>query len=234
MPRKLNPAYMRRVMAQDELRGMEAVYLTGLAFNVSTTDERLLAQSKCIGTTSKGGVMVQIQTGYHGWTKEGTLYCNKCWASLVGIPREIMRRNWCETCSAPLYPDDDAWLDMRGFDLYRELVKLYMAIAVRKYLQSIMGCEHLLPNGRMREGYHKDHIYSVRDGFENDIPAFTISAPPNLRMIEGKPNLSKGRKSACTLEEVLAGYNAFLQVNPEWPEVADKSYLRQETFVCEP
>ena len=162
MPRsKLNPDYVRRIMAQDELRGMEVVYLTGYIFNVSTTDERLPAKSKSIGTTSKGGVMVQIQTDYHGWTKEGRLYCRKCWASLGNVPREVMRRNWCETCNVKLYPDDDTWLDMRGFELYRELAKLHMGLAVRKYLQFIGGCEHLSPNGRMREGYH---IISTRFG----------------------------------------------------------------------
>ncbi len=53
-------------------------------------------------------------------------------------------------------------------------------------------------------------------------------------MIDGKPNLSKGRKSDCTLEEMLAKYDTFLQVHPEWPDVAEQFYLRQETSVCEP
>ncbi len=235
MPRKLNPDYLRRVMAQDELRGMEVVYLTGYIFNVSTTDERLPAKGKCIGTTSKGGQLLQIQTDYHGWTKEGKLYCRKCWASLGTVPREIMRRNWCETCNAKLYSEEDTWLDMRGFELYRDWVTRYMRIAVHKYLQCIEGCEHLLPNGWcMQEDYHKDHIYSVRDGFENDIPPSVVSAPPNLRMIHGKPNLLKGRKSDRTLEEMLAKYNAFLQVHPEWPEMTQQFYSRQETFICEP
>jgi hypothetical protein len=234
MPPKLNPDYVRRIMAKDELRGMEVVYLTGYIFNVSTRDERLPAESKCVGTTSGGGCLLQIKTDYRGWTKEGKLYCRRCWASLVGTPREIMHRNWCESCTTNLYPEDDTWLDMRGFELYRELVTRFMGLAVRRYLQFIEGCEHLLPNGRMRQGYHKDHIYSVRDAFENDISPFVVSSPPNIRMIEGKPNISKGRKSTCTLEEMLAKYDAFLQVNPEWPAVTEQSYLYQETFVCDP
>ena len=66
---------------------------------------------------------------------------------------------------------------MRGFELYRELVTRYMGLAVRKYRQLMESCEHLLPDGRMRQGYHKDHIFSVRDGFENDIAPFVVSAP---------------------------------------------------------
>ena len=195
MPRKLNPVYIRRIMAKDVLRGMEVVYLTGYIFNVATTDERLPSQCKCIGINKSGGQLLQIQTDYHGWTTEGKLYCRKCWACLVGMPRDIIRRNWCEGCNAKLYPDDDVWLDSRGFELYRYAVKLYMGLAVRNYLQFIEGRRHVLPNGFMQEGYHKDHIYSVRDGFENDISPLVISAPPNIRTIEGKPNLSKGRKS---------------------------------------
>ena len=48
MSRKLNPDYMRRIMARDVLRGMEVVYLTGHIFNVSTRDERQPAESICI------------------------------------------------------------------------------------------------------------------------------------------------------------------------------------------
>ena len=133
-------------MARDVLRGMEVVYLTGHIFNVSTRDERQPAESICIDATSRS-CLLQIKDDYRGWTKEGKLYCRRCWAALVGIPREIMRRNWCESCSAKLYPEDDSWLDMRGFELYRELVTRYMGLAVRKYRQLMEGCEHLLPDG---------------------------------------------------------------------------------------
>jgi hypothetical protein len=234
MPRKLNPDHIRRIIAQNELRGMEAVYLTGYLFNVAKRDERLPAKSKRIGTNKSGGILIMEMSDYHGWTKAGILYCRRCWAAFAGIPRDVIRRNWCETCNAELYPNDDIWLDMRGFELYRELATLYMGLAVRKYLQSIEGCECFLPNGRIREGFHKDHIYSVRDAFENDVSPFVVSAPSNLRMIDGKPNLSKGRKSDCTLEAMLAMYDAFLQAHPEWPEGAKNFYLRQETFACEP
>ena len=99
--------------------------------------------------------MIREQTDYHGWTKEGKLYCRRCWASLAGTPREQMRRNWCEGCNAELYPDDDAWLDMRGFELFRELVKLYMGLAVRKIRNSSRGantCSQRTYAGRLPQG----------------------------------------------------------------------------------
>ena len=50
MPLILKPDYMYRTMAKDDLRGMEAVYLTGYIFNVATRDERVPVKCKCIGT----------------------------------------------------------------------------------------------------------------------------------------------------------------------------------------
>jgi hypothetical protein len=123
-------------------------------------------------------------------------------------------------------------LDARGFELYRDWVKQFTTLATRKYLQFVEGAEHFLPNERMREGYHKDHIFSVRDGFENDVPEHVISCPPNICMIQGKSNLAKGRKSNCTLGELLAKYDAFLQKTPEWPEVITRLYEQQQTFIC--
>ena len=230
MPHKLNPDYIRQIIAKDELRGEEVLYLTNFLFNVSMSNDSLMVDGKWVDSTAADRHS-QDRFNYRGWTKIGKLYCRKCWASLIGVPREIIRRNWCESCSGQLYPEDDAWLDKRGFELYREQVTQFMGLAVRKGPQLMEGRENLSPNGRTREGYHKDHIYSVRDAFENGIPPFVVSAPPNIRMIEGKPNLSKGRKSDCTLEEMLAKYDAFLQVHPEWPGTAQQFYLRQETWV---
>ena len=224
---------MRRIMAKEELRGMEAVFLVGLTFNVAIHNDSLLVDGKWVDSTAAERHW-QDRLNYRGWAKEGKLYCRKCWGALVGVPREIIGRNWCDTCSLQLYPEDDAWLDRIGFELYREQATRYMGLAVRKCRQLVEGCEHLLPNGRMRQGYHKDHIYSVRDGFENDVPPFVVSSPPNIRMIGGKPNLSKGRKSACTLEEMLGGYSSFLEVYPEWPQLAEQFDMQQLTLIWNP
>ncbi len=54
-----------------------------------------------------------------------------------------------------------------------------------------------------RSTFHVDHIYSVLDGFRNEIAPSIISHPCNLRILEAKKNSSKGRKSEITLEELL-------------------------------
>ena len=51
--------------------------------------------------------------------------------------------------------------------------------------------------------FHVDHIYSVLDGFKNEIAPAIISHPANLRILEAKKNTSKGPKSEITLQELL-------------------------------
>ncbi len=53
-----------------------------------------------------------------------------------------------------------------------------------------------------RQTFHVDHIYSVLDGFKNEVPPSIISHPKNLRILEAKKNSSKGPKSELSLEEL--------------------------------
>ena len=57
--------------------------------------------------------------------------------------------------------------------------------------------------------YHVDHIYSVIDGFLNNIDPKIISSPINLRVISQQENLLKGSKSDILLEDLLKKYNDF-------------------------
>lgn len=58
-----------------------------------------------------------------------------------------------------------------------------------------------------RQTFHVDHIYSVLDGFKNEVPPSIISHPCNLRILEAKKNSSKGRNSEITLEELYEKIN---------------------------
>ena len=231
MPRKLNPVYIRRIMAKDVLRGMEVVYLTGYIFNVATTDERLPSQCKCIGINKSGGQLLQIQTDYHGWTTEGKLYCRKCWACLVGMPRDIIRRNWCEGCNAKLYPDDDVWLDSKDSSYTGTRLSYTWGLPFATICNSSRVADTCCPTASCRKAITR--IISTR--FETVLRTTSHRLSSRLRRtfarLRASPTYRKGT-SACTLEEMLAKYDAFLQTNPEWPEVAEQFYLRQETFIC--
>ena len=56
--------------------------------------------------------------------------------------------------------------------------------------------------------YHLDHIYSVFDGFFNQIPYNVIAHWTNLRVIPAKDNFEKLSKSHVTKEELFRKYYA--------------------------
>jgi hypothetical protein len=59
---------------------------------------------------------------------------------------------------------------------------------------------------RERTGYHLDHIYSIRQGFIDDVKPEIIGSICNLRMITSKENISKYTKCDISLEELLEVY----------------------------
>jgi hypothetical protein len=64
------------------------------------------------------------------------------------------------------------------------------------------------PNNLQRSNQlHLDHIYSISEGFKNNIPAEVIGHWTNLRLIPKIENSSKGAKCHKTLEELFEDYN---------------------------
>jgi hypothetical protein len=62
------------------------------------------------------------------------------------------------------------------------------------------------PNGLKEldsKRYHIDHIYSISDGYLNDIDPKIIASVANLRVIDSLENLKKGKRSDITLESLL-------------------------------
>jgi hypothetical protein len=56
--------------------------------------------------------------------------------------------------------------------------------------------------------FHIDHIYSISDGFINNIDYRIIASHHNLRVITKDENLKKGSKSDITSDELLKRYNS--------------------------
>jgi hypothetical protein len=84
--------------------------------------------------------------------------------------------------------------------------KRYYEILVRKYTekQNIK----LLKNNVLRgpvenNGYHLDHIYSISEGFKNNIPIHIIADINNLRFIPARENQSKNYKCHITIDEII-------------------------------
>jgi len=80
--------------------------------------------------------------------------------------------------------------DLEKYNTYRETINSLTRRIYYKYKS------YINPNNYRRgKHYHLDHIYSVIDGFENDIPVEIISNPNNLRLIPAKENLNKNGNS---------------------------------------
>ena len=58
-------------------------------------------------------------------------------------------------------------------------------------------------------GISRDHLYSISDGWKNNIPAHVIRHPANCELMPHKQNQSKHRKSKITIEELYERINAF-------------------------
>ena len=63
---------------------------------------------------------------------------------------------------------------------------------------------------RAYEKYHLDHIYSISEGFKNNINPKIIANPYNLQMLWWKDNICKNGTSDVTKEELTKGYSVFL------------------------
>ena len=59
---------------------------------------------------------------------------------------------------------------------------------------------------RSKYKYHLDHIYSIMDGFRNNIQPKVLCNPNNLQMMWWRDNISKQDKSEYTKQELYLGY----------------------------
>jgi len=94
--------------------------------------------------------------------------------------------------------------DIEKFEKYSKKIRYSVRTTFRKY-------SDLIDPGNLKntdkENYHIDHIYSIYDGFKNNIDPNIISSYINLKVIKKSENLSKGKRSEMTKEELLERYS---------------------------
>ena len=66
--------------------------------------------------------------------------------------------------------------------------------------------EILDPDNLRGKDWHIDHIYSVTDGFLNDVPINVISDVTNLRLISSTENYKKTKNSHKSLAELYEDF----------------------------
>ncbi len=88
---------------------------------------------------------------------------------------------------------------------YKEGYELYHYLVWRETNKNYKNNIKILnPNNLKRNRKtHLDHIYSIHDGFMNNVPVFVISSIYNLRLISSSKNISKGKKSDINIDELF-------------------------------
>ena len=76
---------------------------------------------------------------------------------------------------------------------------------MRKYTVEFIREQLNLP--RERNKYHLDHVYSIMDGFRNNVSVEIIAHPNNLQMLTEHDNIMKRDISDMLLEELYNTYN---------------------------
>jgi len=88
------------------------------------------------------------------------------------------------------------------FDRYYADVRNLSDRNYKKHKSIINPCNF----SRGRTSYHLDHIFSIKDGFENSVPVNVISHYTNLQIMKYDENIAKGGLSDKTLIELFENY----------------------------
>jgi len=85
------------------------------------------------------------------------------------------------------------------YTIYSSLVRTFTERTIKKHGDKI----HNLEKRGLENGYDLDHIFSIYDGFLNDIDPLIISHWKNLRVVKSIENRKKREKSKISLQELL-------------------------------
>jgi len=70
--------------------------------------------------------------------------------------------------------------------------------------QPLYTLKNIEKRGHANKGkYHLDHKFSIKEGFNKNIPIHIIGNIKNLEMVLGRNNISKGKKCSTTINEIL-------------------------------
>tara|TARA_S200002703_G_scaffold149892_1_gene147846 strand:+ start:1509 stop:2345 length:837 start_codon:yes stop_codon:yes gene_type:complete len=97
-----------------------------------------------------------------------------------------------------------------------EFIKYKNKVSVLTKHQPLDKLDNIEKRGNLgynEDAYHIDHIYSVYDGFLNDVDPSIIASFPNLQCIPARENISKRHRSAITLNELFNRYEKWVKEN---------------------
>lgn len=88
------------------------------------------------------------------------------------------------------------------FEIYYTAVRNLSDRNYKKHKSLINPCNF----SRGRTSYHLDHIFSIKDAYENNVPVEVVSHESNLRMLKYDENIAKGGLSGKSLSRLFEDY----------------------------
>ena len=108
--------------------------------------------------------------------------------------------------------EEGSWIPLENksdMEYYYMIVKSLTEKQFHKHFYEI-------PFSRLRgKEFHLDHIFSIFEGFKNNIPPFYIAHFSNLRIIKGSENMSKQQRCDKTLDELFEDYIKYENLNED-------------------
>ena len=106
--------------------------------------------------------------------------------------------------------EDGTWIPLENkndMEIYYITVKILTEKQFHEHFYEI-------PFSRLRsKDFHLDHIFSIFEGFKNNIPPFYIAHFSNLRIIKASENMSKQQRCDKTLDELFEDYIKYENLN---------------------
>ena len=99
-----------------------------------------------------------------------------------------------------IYENKDFTIDDMDRGTYSRRCHQYADTQYQRHLDLID------PEHKRSKRWHVDHIFSITDGFLNDVPVNIISDITNLRLISDTENYKKHKKSEKTLEQLYEDF----------------------------
>lgn len=117
----------------------------------------------------------------------------------------FIRGHRCKLCAWEKSKKYDSG-ELKDWNWYNAVCRSITLINYRKYYKDINPKK--LPIGKYE--YHRDHIYSVSHGFNNNVPPYLIGSPVNLHIMWWKDNQSKNSDCWISLNELVEKHLIFI------------------------
>lgn len=193
---------------QKENSGAHRDYYSLRGYTTQETDEILTEIAK--RKDSHGHTrIVYIET--YGYPLCEVVYAAYCKYSNDSRSVSYFKRRFGQDWESKYNAASKNWVGSRAVSADTELTWRYYKIdCLRQTARSIRHHGDRIKDLHLRgNDYHVDHVFSIYDGFMNNIDSAVVSHYSNLRVISARSNMSKGVKSDKTVSQLIHDYNFF-------------------------